>query len=127
MRKKRSKNFDDKTIEEIVEILDKWGMEKLTWNLLIDAVALNCLQRYTRQALSGCERIRNAFDLTKEKQRSETPGVKKNMPHRLKIAYARIARLETENSRLKAENNALLVQFATWAYNANAKGLDIDF
>lgn len=33
-------------------------------------------------------------------------------------------RLEAETARLKDENNRLLVQFATWAFNAHTRGLD---
>lgn len=127
MRKKRSKNIDDKIVGEIVEILDKWGPEKLTWDSLADAVALNCFRKYTRQALCGYERIRNAFDLVKEKQRDGAHGVQKNMPYRLRMAYDRISRLETENRRLETENNALLLQFVIWAYNAYTRGLDENF
>lgn len=36
-------------------------------------------------------------------------------------------RLQAENGRLKAENERLLEQFVTWAYNAHLKGLTKDY
>lgn len=35
----------------------------------------------------------------------------------------RLERLEAENKRLVIENERLLEQFVTWAYNAHLKGL----
>lgn len=35
----------------------------------------------------------------------------------------RLKRLEAENARLKVENESLLEQFVTWAYNAYLKGM----
>jgi hypothetical protein len=45
----------------------------------------------------------------------------------LRVASERIARLEAENQRLAAENNALLEQFARWAYNAHTRNLAKEF
>jgi len=43
------------------------------------------------------------------------------------MALELIARLESENNRLTAENQQLLGQFARWAYNAHSRGLSKDF
>jgi len=126
MTQKRSKNLGDAEIKQIVEILDGWS-EKLTWDLLIDAIELRMYNRYTRQALYKHERIRHAFDIRK-KELSESGGVVRKVESpQLQIALDRIARLEAENRRLESENNQLLEQFARWAYNAHTRGLDHGF
>jgi len=42
----------------------------------------------------------------------------------LRLARDRIGRLEAENKRLIAMNDALLERFVTWSYNASLFGLD---
>jgi len=49
------------------------------------------------------------------------------MPLELQVALDRIARLEAENLRLAAENNALIEQFAVWGYNAHTRNLTEEF
>lgn len=124
--KKRSKNLGDAEIKQIVEILDGWS-DKLTWDLLINAIELRVFSRYTRQALYKHERIRNAFELKKSELSEGGKGVTRVASPQLQIALDRIARLESENRRLESENNQLLEQFARWAYNAHTRGLDHEF
>lgn len=124
--KKRSKNLGDAEIKQIVEILDGWS-DKLTWDLLINAIELRVFSRYTRQALYKHERIRNAFELKKSELSEGGKGVPRVASPQLQIALDRIARLESENRRLESENNQLLEQFARWAYNAHTRGLDHEF
>ncbi|WP_232683451.1 hypothetical protein [Pseudomonas aeruginosa] len=124
--KRRSKNLGDGDIKQIVEILDGWS-GRLSWDLLIDAIEIRMFNRYTRQALSKHERIRHAFELRKLDIRDELNSGEHVVSSPLQAAQEHIARLETENRRLEAENNQLLEQFARWAYNANARGLDFDF
>lgn len=123
---RRSKNLGDIDIKTIVEILDGWG-GRLTWELLIDAIALRFNCRYTRQALHKHERIRTAFAATKERASNEPEEPRRRGPKELQIALDRIARLEAENARLERENNALLEQFVRWAYNAHSRGLTQEF
>lgn len=122
---RRSKNLSDGAIEQIVRILDAWSEAPLSWNALMDAVALRLHCRYTRQALHKHERIRAAFALRKGALR----GVQ--TLHRRGVASPgmaeRVSRLEAENQRLEAENQRLLEQFVTWAYNAHSRGLTQDF
>lgn len=111
----------------MVEILDGWGEQKLTWDLFIEAVELKLLTRYTRQTLSQYERIKHAFELVKNRSAHPQPESQTFCPPQIKILQDRIKRLEAENRRLSAENNQLLVQFVTWAYNAHTRGMDEDF
>lgn len=123
MTQKRAKNLDDGNIKQIVEILDGWS-GKLTWELLIDDIALRMHNRYTRQALNKHERIRHAFDLRKK---TDDATVRKVSSPELQVALERIAKLESENKRLESENQRLLEQFVRWAYNAHTRGLDHAF
>lgn len=126
MAQKRSKNLGDADVKQIVEILDGWS-GKLSWELLIDAIELRMLNRYTRQALNKHERIRHAFDIRKKDLSGNDGNVSRVESPQLQIALDRIARLEAENRRLESENNQLLEQYARWAYNAHTRGLDHDF
>ncbi|PKN18685.1 MAG: hypothetical protein CVU71_10355 [Deltaproteobacteria bacterium HGW-Deltaproteobacteria-6] len=125
MKKRRAKNLSDADIKQIVEILDGW-LGKLTWGLLINAIELSLFYRYTRQTLFKHERIRNAFEVQK-KNLSRVGGQIVISSPELKVALETIERLKKENIRLESENQRLLEQFAAWAYNAHARGLDYEF
>ncbi len=122
----RAKNLDDAMIKEIVKILDGWS-EKLTWDLLIEAIDFRTHNKYTRQALHKHVRIRNAFELRKAGLAEGDATIRKVHSPELQKALERIARIEAENKRLESENNQLLEQFARWAYNAHVRGLDNTF
>jgi hypothetical protein len=120
----RAKNLSAADVETIVGILDGWA-GKLTWELLIQAVARRNRATYTRQALNNHERIKNAFVLRKSALSGKPSGADKKVDSpELQAALERIARLEGENQRLQMENNRFLEKFAIWAYNAHTRGLD---
>ena len=123
MATRRARNLTDADIQQIVEILDGWT-GKLTWNLLIDAIALRLHSRYTRQALHKHERIRHAFELVKNSPAVKGKAKERAASPEMQVALERIAWLEAENTRLKAENERLLEQFVIWAYNAYTRGID---
>ena len=126
MSHSRGRNLDGDAISRVVAILDGWK-NKLTWDSLIEAVDRHLRARYTRQTLHKHERIRQAFAQRKKALQSGSSGREIVGPPELKAALERIVRLEAENARLEAENQSLLGQFARWAYNANARGIDRDF
>lgn len=126
MMRKRAKNLTDKDIADIVSILDGWS-GKLNWDLLIEAVEQRKRVKYTRQALHKYERIQHAFSLRKKALSDDAGTVPEVESPELQAALERIARLEGENARLAAENQRLLEQFVTWAYNAHTRGLDSAF
>jgi hypothetical protein len=84
--------------------------------------------KYTRQALHKHPRIKDAFTLKKESL-SRTAGIEPKTVDspELQLALDQIERLKSTCERLEAENERLLEQFATWAYNANTRGLDEAF
>ena len=112
----RSENLTDEHIEKIVKILDGWST-KLTWNKLIDEVEFRNKNKYTRQALAKHQRIKDAYNLTKDRV---SDGVKElpNMSSEVAALVQKVKRLEAENERLNFENEVLLAQFARWAYNS---------
>ena len=127
MAYERAQNLDADAIESIVSILDGWS-GKLSWDLLIEAIARRRHVTYTRQALHNHERVRHAFGLRKKtllEERLRDP--KKTTTPELQATFEAMALLKAENVRLKAENERLLGQFATWAYNAHQRGLDKDY
>lgn len=117
--RRRARNLDDQSIEQIVEILDGWGSTKLTWELLIEQVFLRLRAHYTRQALNNYVRIKDAFAARKQALAGRGPERTAGS-----LDQQRIARLEEENERLKRENNALLEQFNRWVYNGYLKQID---
>ena len=125
MSRRRARNLDDEAIKFIAEILDGWN-GVLSWQALIEQVQARLQSKYTRQALHRHERIRLAFEATKErlarplKRQQDTNDL-------VRIPAARISRLEAENGRLQQENDRLLEQFVRWAYNAHTRGLDEAF
>ena len=123
---KRSKNLGSTDIAVIVEMLDGWK-GKLTWDLLIDAVAARLHNRYTRQTLHKHERIRLAFETRKAAPDgvSRRRGAASPASPELQAALERIERLENQSTRLEQENQRLLEQFVRWAYNAHVRGLDL--
>lgn len=123
----RAKNLSAADVETIVGILDGWS-GKLTWDLLIQAIARRNRATYTRQALNNHERIKNAFALRKSALTGKPSSADKLVGSpEFQAALERISRLEGENQRLRMENNSFMEKFATWAYNAHTRGLDEAF
>jgi hypothetical protein len=127
MKLKRSKNLDEKIIQDIVEIMDGW-LGVLTWDGLVEAVSRRMGLQYTRQTLHKHERIKFAFAARKKAfATGEVAEPNKVSDPILQAALDRLARIEGENERLKRENANLLEQFVRWTYNAGTRGLGIEF
>lgn len=112
----------DKDIETVVSLLDGWS-GPLTWDKLIFSIEIRLNLRVTRQALDRHKRIADAFKVTKRRLRAATDDGK-TVSLEMRKMQERLSRLESENERLKMENNNLLEQFRRWSYNAHTKGLD---
>jgi len=120
-RRERSANLDDEKIERIVQILDGWT-EKLTWDKLIDEIALHLKNRYTRQTLAKHTRIKSAYELIK-KNKFDIEKKKTYTPIEINVLIEELERVKAENKRLKKEKQDLLAQFARWTYNSYTKGV----
>ncbi|MBW2185885.1 MAG: hypothetical protein JRG71_05625 [Deltaproteobacteria bacterium] len=106
-----AKQLTIKQKEWIVDAIAKWIDDddpavKIKWNIVIEIV----------KAITGCEKTRAAL--------SRHPEIKKAYEDRrsdikpLSKQDSRLAKLEQKNTELKAENEALIEKFKTWAYNA---------
>lgn len=120
-KRERSENLDDEKIEKIVQILDGWS-GKLTWNKLIDEIALHLKNQYTRQTLAKHTRIKSAYELIKG-NKLDTEKKKIYTPIEINVLIQELEKIKAENKRLKKEKQDLLAQFARWTYNSYAKGI----
>lgn len=122
-QKPRARNLTSDDIDRIAVLIDGWS-GKLTWKLLIEAIADRTSQTYTRQTLAKHAKIQAAFEHKEIKPASEKPA---SLTPELEAAEQTIERLEASVKRLTHENNSLIEQFVRWAYNASHRGLDEDF
>ena len=108
----------------IVEIINNWSKPKLTWDGIIDAVESRFHATYCRQALANHSDIYFAY-VTKIRflAQKKSPEETSDDP-RLSDALERITKLKIELVERKKIEAALLEQFARWAYNASAVGID---
>ena len=127
MTRIRGKNIDEATVETIIGILDGWS-SKLSWDLLREAVFAQVGHRYTRQALDANERISATYKLHRTRLRGGTQEAPSpDMSPEVRILHELNERLEAENARLLAENQAYIETFTTWAYNASNRGLTNEY
>lgn len=129
MTRSRAKNLNDVDIGLIVNVLDGWS-EKLTWNLLIEAIEKRIHVRYTRQALDRHARIKIAYQVAKERLSGvirTNRTTQRLSPTEVRALTERVKRLEAESKRLSVENERLLEQFVTWSYNTHLKGLTKEY
>lgn len=126
--RKRAKNLSDADIKEIAGILDGWT-GRLSWEALLNEVALRLGCHYTRQTLHKHERIRAAFTHYKEEANGELVDQERKPRGSIELqkALERISRLEAQLHRLEMENSRLLEQFVRWAYNAHTRNLDENY
>ena len=118
----RGKNITPEIKAVIFEILDGWK-GKLTWELLVEAIAKRTLQDYTRQTLYGHEEIRSAFAAKKVRVPLATEGRKKLYKPEEAYESERNLKLKEENARLQAHVDFLIEKFNRWAYNAYIRGM----
>jgi hypothetical protein len=120
-----AKHLTDNDINNIISLLDGWDINhKLTWDNLCSLALKIFKLSSTRQTIQKPVRIKEAF--INKKKALKFGIVNSKTPPSLNIASKRIDKLESENKRLKQEQNNLLAQFVVWQYNAYAHGLTID-
>jgi hypothetical protein len=119
--KSSKRHMNEKDLRKILEIIDIWeGV--LKWDTLIAKIEQVTGRAWTRQGLSNQERIRLAFQVRKQIDRSHAAKqIKGSKGDRADAT--RLRELQVTISRLERENNALLAQFQRWAHNAHKRGL----
>lgn len=126
MKKSRAPDLSQEVLQQVLDTLDGWK-DKLTWELLLDAVETLTGHRYSRFTFADYPEIANAFSLRKECLRGALPRARgEPKDERLRAALEQVTRLQAKAERLQAENNLLNEQFVTWAINAERKGVTMD-
>jgi hypothetical protein len=118
-----AKHISTKDIDRIVTIIDG-ATDKLSWSIICESIVDSMGFNPTRQTLTKHQRIKEAYDNKKNQIKSGATQTK--TPPSIAAAAQRIARLKSENERLKKENSALLEQFLIWQYNAYSHGITED-
>jgi hypothetical protein len=123
MRKSRAPDLNQERIQAVLDTLDGWS-GKLTWDLLIAAVAKTTGVTYSRFTFAEYPQIANAFALKKAASRGAAQG-QPTVPRdeRVRAALEQADRYRAKAERLESENQLLLEQFVTWAVNAERKGV----
>jgi hypothetical protein len=125
MKKSRAPDLTTERIQMVIDTLDNWE-GKLTWDLLIAAVAKTTCITYSRFTFAEYPQVANAFSMKKEALRgkwAEKPTVPRDA--RVKAALEQAGRFKSKARRLEKENQLLLEQFVTWAFNAERKGVTV--
>ena len=116
-----AKHLRPTDINVIIDIVNGWPSEKLTWQSICDAATKVIGNTPTRQTLNAHAPIKEAYEA--KKNALKVHGPRTAMPSSLAVAAQRIARLQTENDALRSKNDALLEQFVKWQYNAYKHGV----
>lgn len=125
-----SARIKDEDAQKIKAIIDGWPLsEKITWEGVIKEITSRMYGKsWTRQALHKQLDIFDAYKIKKEAQRiykSALPSPKliNMVSPELQVALQSIARIESENSRLKQENARYKEMFILWSSNAHYHNL----
>lgn len=125
MKKTRSPDLTQERLQLILDALDGWK-DKLTWDLLIEAVETATGIAYSRFTFAEYPQIANAFSLKKDALRGRWKSVGgEPRDERVRAALEQVDRYRAKVQRLEHENQLLLEQFVTWAHNAERKGVTI--
>ena len=108
-------------IDAIIDTINGWPTEKLTWQDVCEIASKVLGNEPTRQTLNAHAPIKEAYEA--KKSGLKVRGPRTAMPSSLAVAAQRIARLQTENDALRFKNDALLEQFVKWQYNAYKYGV----
>ena len=117
-----AKHLTESDIKSLINLIDGWNEDKITWHKICDHCTNILGWRPTRQTLYNNQRIKKAYD--SKKKSLKYYGPKKSLPSNLKTAAERIKRLENKVERLTEQNNQLLEKFVVWQYNAYKYGIN---
>ena len=116
------RHLTDDDIEVLVRVIGTLAVA--SWDAVVRLARHRLGHAYSRQALSKHPRIRTALSARKEQLKRERPGRRPRPKTDTEAALLeRIDALEAEVARLKADNEAMMAQFAIWAYNTHVLGI----
>jgi hypothetical protein len=119
-----AKHLKPRDITGVVEFIRSWTGEKLTWELLCDAVAPLIQGTTTRQTLNSHPEIKAAYIAKKKGLRIH--GTRRTVPSSLAVAAQRIARLQSTVDEQKALISRLYEDRGKWQYNAYKHGMRVE-
>ena len=90
--------------QRTIEILIRKWRTKLTWDLLVDVIKLECNIITTRQTLCTYTGIKNEYDRKKNELRGVTPAVVHEFTKSDVDQMKKLEMLEAENAVLKRQN-----------------------
>ena len=118
----------EQDVQTIVTLLEVWE-GSLTWELLVQRVALVLRRSYTRQALDGHEAIKAAYQARKRRNRVIQDSVRKGdpasqeLPPELAVALRRAEAAEIRVHALEQIIDRYRGKFVRWLYNARNAGM----
>lgn len=116
-----AKHLTKSDISAIINIIQGWDDNKLTWDDICDSASKIVGKKPTRQSLNSNVLIKEAYEV--KKSGLKIHGPRTATPNSLRVAAARIAKQQSEIDGLKAKNSALLEQFVKWQYNTYKYGV----
>ena len=116
------RHLTDDDIEVLVRVIGTLAVA--SWDAVVRLTRQRLGHAYSRQALSKHPRITTALAARKEQLKHERPGRLPRPKTDTEAALLeRIDSLEAEVGRLKTDNEAMMTQFAIWAYNTHVLGI----
>ena len=116
------RHLTEDDIEVLASTIDTLAVA--TWDAVVKLAKERLGHAYSRQALSKHARIRIALAARKEQIKRGRSGRRPRPKTDTEAAFLeRIDSLEAEVARLKADNDAMMTQFAIWAYNTHVLGI----
>ena len=116
------RHLTEDDIEVLASTIDTLAVA--TWDAVVKLARQRLGHAYSRQALSRHPRLRIALTVRKEQlKHKQTPRRPRPKTDTEAAFLERIDSLEAEVARLKADNDAMMTQFAIWAYNTHVLGI----
>ncbi|NAW33729.1 hypothetical protein [Halomonas alimentaria] len=116
--------LSDADVFRIEDLIKTWRGSKLTWELVVLACENELSIKTTRKTLLTRDNIKASMRLRKEELKAPSKVVRQFSD--IDRANDRIARLTQRVAELECAQRTLIDQFARWAYNADAHGLNED-
>lgn len=109
-------------VKRIEALIRDWRSSKLTWDLVVIACLNELGIGTTRKTLLTRDSVKAAMRLRKTELKAPSQAPRQFTD--IDRANDRIARLTQRVAELEAAQETLIDQFARWAYNADAHGLN---